>query len=151
MLAFDRNLLSSYKYLAIGCIVVFACGCSPTPSPAPPPAAPAEVVAQKAVAGVGKQGQSLKGDTGVAKMISGPAAALINVKQKAVLEIQIPHALQLFQATEGRIPRSHAEFMEKIVQANQLVLPELPEGGVYHFDTEKGELWVYPADEVPQQ
>ena len=107
------------------------------------------MAAQKAVAGVGKQGQSLRNDTGVAKMISGPAAALFNVKQKAVLEIQIPQALQLFQATEGRLPKSHEEFMEKIVTANNLVLPELPSGAVYRFNTDKGELWVYPKDELP--
>ena len=83
-------------------------------------------------------------------MFSGPASALFNVQQKAVLEIQIPHALQLFEATEGRLPKSHEEFMEKIVKANNLVLPELPEGAVYKFDTEKGELWVYPEDEVPE-
>lgn len=127
-------------------------GCGPTaPPPAPTPPPPAQdVVAQKAVAGVGKKGQSLRNDTGVAKMISGPASALFNVQQKAVLEIQIPHALQLFLATEGRLPKSHEEFMEKIVTANNLVLPELPAGAVYKFDTEKGELWVYPEDEVPE-
>lgn len=137
----------------LGCsLVAWMLGCGPAappPPPPPPPAAP-EVVAQKAVAGVGKKGQSLRNDTGVAKMISGPASALFNVQQKAVLEIQIPHALQLFQATEGRLPKSHEEFMEKIVAANNLVLPELPEGAVYQFDTEKGELWVYPEDEVPE-
>ncbi len=138
----------------LGCAtLVGSLGCGPTSPPAPAPAPPAEaseVVAQKAVAGVGKQGQSLRNDTGVAKMISGPAAALFNVKQKAVLDIQIPHALQLFQATEGRLPKSHDEFMEKIVTANNLVLPELPAGAVYRFNTDKGELWVYPEDELPK-
>lgn len=136
--------------LTVGCLC-FSQGCGPA---APPPAvtapeAPA-VVAQKAVAGVGKQGQKLREHSDVAKIISGPAAALINVKQKAILEIQVPHALQLFQATEGRMPKSHDEFMEKIVQFNQLTLPELPDGAVYHFNTELGELWVYPENEVPQ-
>ena len=137
----------------LGCgLLGWMLGCGPTapPEPPPPPPAAPEVVAQKAVAGVGKQGQSLRNETGVGKMISGPASALFNVKQKAVLEIQIPHALQLFQATEGRLPKSHEEFMEKIVTANNLVLPELPEGAVYKFDVEKGELWVYPAGEVPK-
>ncbi len=136
--------------LLLGCLS-FSQGCGPT---APPPAATspeaAAIVAQKAVAGVGKQGQKLREHSDVAKIISGPAATLINVKQKAILEIQIPHALQLFQATEGRMPKSHDEFMEKIVQFNQLTLPELPEGAVYHFNTELGELWVYPENEVPQ-
>ncbi|MEO8268228.1 MAG: hypothetical protein ABI557_00830 [Aureliella sp.] len=132
-------------------LIACGLGCAPQTSPPPaPPVAPAEVVAQKAVAGVGKQGQSLRNDTGVARMISGPASALFTVKQKAVLEIQIPQALNLFQATEGRFPKSHDEFMQSIVQANKLVLPELPEGAVYQFNTEKGELWVYPENEVPK-
>lgn len=136
--------------LLAGCLC-FTQGCGPA---APPPAATAPeapaVVAQKAVAGVGKQGQKLREHSDVAKIISGPAATLINVRQKAILEIQIPHALQLFQATEGRMPKTHEEFMEKIVQFNQLTLPELPAGAVYHFNTELGELWVYPENEVPQ-
>ena len=131
-------------------LIAWGLGCAP-PAASPPatPAAPAEAVTQKAVAGVGKQGQSLRNDTGVAKMISGPASTLFNVQQKAVLELQIPHALNLFQAAEGRFPKSHEEFMQSIVQANNLVLPELPAGAVYRFNTEKGELWVYPENEVP--
>jgi hypothetical protein len=108
-----------------------------------------DILAQKAVAGVGKQGQKLNQHSDAQKIISGPAAALINFKQKAVLEIQIPQALQFFKASEGRMPKSHDEFMTKIVEANRLQLPELPEGAVYRFNTEKGELWVYPENEAP--
>lgn len=105
-------------------------------------------VAQRATAGVGKQGQSLKDRPDI---IAGPVKVLFKVKQKAVLDIQIPQALQLFNALEGRMPNSHTEFMQKIVEANRLVLPELPEGAVYRFNTEKGELWVYPVDEAPAE
>ena len=135
-----------------GLAMVALLGCQPT-TPTPPAAQqePAKIQAQQALAGVGKRGQSLNDDQGVAKMISGPAAALMRIEQKAVLEIQIPHALQLFKATEGRVPKSHQEFMEKIVKANLLTLPELPEGAVYQFNTEKEQLWVYPADEVPAE
>ncbi len=148
MFASHKSLMNSF---GLG-VIAWGLGCTPQATPPPAPTvAPTEVVAQKAVAGVGKQGQSLRNDTGVAKMISGPASALFNVKQKAVLEIQIPQALQLFQATEGRLPKSHDEFMQRIVQENKLVLPELPEGAVYHFNIEIGELWVYPKDEVPQE
>lgn len=135
-----------------GCgLVLGVLGCQPaSPPPTAQPPANQPVVAQKAVAGVGKQGQSLQDDRGVAKIISGPAATLFNVQQKAVLEFQIPPAVQMFKASEGRFPKSHEEFMEKIVQANRLVLPELPDGAVYHFNSEKGELWVYPENEVPK-
>jgi hypothetical protein len=147
-------MLYSYRFIVSSLalsLIAWGLGCAP-PAASPPAAAtpPAEVVAQQAVAGVGKQGQSLRDDTGVAKMISGPASVLFNTRQKAVLEIQIPHALNLFQATEGRFPKSHEEFMQSIVKANNLVLPELPAGAVYRFNTEKGQLWVYPENEVPQ-
>lgn len=133
--------------VAIGLI-----GCSKpaSPSTAQTQSEPAEVVAQKAVAGVGKKGQSLKDNQGIAKVISGPAAAYFNVEQKAVLEWQIPQALQMYKASEGRFPKNHQEFMERIVDANKLSLPELPKGAVYRFDPEKGELWVYPENDVPK-
>lgn len=141
------NFKSSMFLLGCCCLVP---GCDDT---ATPPAAEVEqppVVAQKAVAGVGKEGQSLKDNTGVAKIISGPASALFDVKQRAVLEFQIPPLVQMFKASEGRFPKSHEEFMTKIVDSNRLVLPELPAGAVYHFDSSKGELWVYPEGEVPE-
>ncbi|WP_145074393.1 hypothetical protein [Aureliella helgolandensis] len=114
------------------------------------PNGPPVIQAQQALAGVGKRGQSLKNESGIAKIITGPASALFNVEQKAVLEFQIPPAINMFKATEGRFPNSHEEFMQKIVKANSLQLPELPEGAVYKFNSEKGELWVYPEDQVPE-
>ena len=111
--------------------------------------ATAEAIAQKAVAGVGKQGQMLEKHSDAQKIISGPALALFRVKQKVVFEIQIPQALQTFKALEGRMPKDHDEFMTKIVDAYHLKLPELPEGSVYRYNVEKGELWVYPEDKAP--
>jgi hypothetical protein len=70
---------------------------------------------------------------------------LFAVKEKVAFDIQIPQALGLFRATEGRLPKSHEEFMEKIIKANQIKLPELPAGMVYRFNTELGELWVDPV------
>ncbi len=135
----------------LGCaIVATSLGCSPTAPTANAPAAPATITAQKAVAGVGKRGQSLNDNTGIAQAISAGPATLLNFEQKAVFDIQIPKALQLFQATEGRFPKSHEEFMQKIVEANRLALPELPAGAVYVFNTEQGELWVYPEAEAPK-
>ena len=37
---------------------------------------------------------------------------------------------------------SHEEFMEKIVQANNIRLPELPEGHRYLYDPTTNELMV---------
>lgn len=137
--------------ILVGGILFTLLGCEEptTTSVEQDPATP--IQAQKAVAGVGKKGQSLKNETGVGAIIAGPARTLMNIEQKAVLEFQIPPAVQMFKATNGRFPKSHDEFMEKIVKFNRLQLPELPDGAVYRFNSEKGELWVYPEDKVPAE
>lgn len=141
-----------------GCLVLL--GCEPPPpaaqtsagSPAPPPP-PGAVVAPPAVEtppppatetvkaeqGVGIKGRSLDEYEGV---VVTPVKTLFAFKEKAVFEIQIPQALTLFNASEGRNPTSHEEFMEKIVQANNIRLPELPEGHRYLYDPATNELMV---------
>lgn len=153
--AAERSRLTASACLAV--LSLGAClGCAPQPTATSTGAAAnetgqatTEIQAQKAVAGVGKQGQSLRDDSGVAKILSGPAAAYFDVKQKAVLEIQVPQALQLYKATHGEFPDSHDEFMKQIVEANRLVLPELPEGAKYQFKSDLGELWVVPIEAAP--
>jgi len=131
-------------------------GCIPAPTPAPTtpappktpepaaaaPAPPMERVA--AEAGVGKKGQSLKNDTG---MVVEPVKQLIRFEQKAVFDLQIKPALEFYKASNGSYPKTHEEFMEKIITANGIKLPELPEGQNYVFDPEQGQLMV----ERPQQ
>ena len=115
----------------------------------PQTAEQSDIQAQKASAGVAKKGQSLRDKQGVAKIIAGPMAAMANVEQMVTFDIQVKKAIDLYQALEGKLPKDHEEFMEKIIRANRIQLPELPPGAVYHFNTEEGQLWVYPEDEVP--
>jgi hypothetical protein len=141
-----------------GCLVLLGCeppppaaqnnAASPAPPPppgavAPPPAVetppPPATETVKAEAGVGIQGRSLDEYEGV---IVTPVKSLFAFKQAAVFNIQIPEALKLFNATESRNPMSHEEFMEKIVQANNIRLPELPPGERYLFDPATNELMV---------
>ena len=63
------------------------------------------------------------------------------------IRINIDKALQLFNATEGRYPESHEEFMEKIIKANNIQLPALPEGEEYLYSTEEQKLMVKLKDE----
>ena len=111
---------------------------------------PPEIIAQKAQVGVGKQGQSLANHSDTQKILSGPVKALTDFKQKAVFDLQVAPAIRLFEASNGRKPKTHQEFMEQIIEANRITLPELPEGAVYRYVPEKGELWVFPEDEAPQ-
>ncbi len=95
--------------------------------------------------GVGIKGKSLENETGVSQMIAAPAVALFKTKEKIAFEIQIPHAMNLYEALEGRKPRSHEEFMQKIVEFNKINLPKLPEGQVYKYHPDDGQLWVEPV------
>lgn len=109
-------------------------------------------VAQKAGVGVGIRGDSLRNEEGIGKIIASPAVTYFNVREKAVFEIQIPHALNLYKALEGKLPKSHEEFMDKIVKANGIQLPELKPGMKYRYrpdQGELGELWVEPIEGQP--
>ena len=111
------------------------------PVEAPPAVVPTQPPTEqvKAEAGVGLKGQSLQEHSGV---LVEPAKAYFRVEQKMVFNVQIPQALSLFQATEGRKPNSQDEFMTKIVAANSIQLPKLAPGQKYVYDVEKGELMV---------
>jgi len=113
---------------------------SPAPNTGQPDAGGERV---RAEVGVAKQGQATKDiKGGIGGMIVQPARSLFAVKQRAVFEIKIPHAMNLFSATEGRKPKSNEEFMAKIIKANNIKLPELPAGQTYVYDPELGELMV---------
>jgi hypothetical protein len=120
----------------------------PPASAQTPPTQPAEVRVEEPVvakAGVAKQGQSLRNEQGIGRMIAQPAITLFTVRERAVFEIQIPSAMNLFNATEGRAPKNHDEFMTKIINQNQIKLPELPAGKTYQYHPEDAQLWVHPT------
>jgi hypothetical protein len=95
----------------------------------------------KAEVGVGVKGRRLD-DPNLVQTIVTPARALFRTQERVVFEITLPHALQLYEATNGRKPKTHEEFMEQIVKANQIKLPELPAGERYVYDPKAGELMV---------
>lgn len=109
----------------------------PTP-PATPTAKPAEPAAsKKAAVGVGAKGRGY--GQGV---VATPAATLFAANERIIFEVRIPQAMQLFKAMENRGPKDHAEFMEKIIKASQIRLPELPEGKQYRYDPKTEQLMV---------
>lgn len=103
-----------------------------------PVAAPGtELVA--AQPGVGIKGRSLDQHEG---LIVTPAKTLFKAKERIAFEIAIPHALNLYIATNGDAPKTHAEFMQKVVIDNNIQLPLLPPGHQYEYDPESKELMV---------
>ncbi len=111
------------------------------PAPAAPVAPPAPPVMEtvKAGVGVGIKGRSLDEHEG---FVATPAKALFAAKERISFEIEVPHALNLYEASEGSVPQTHEEFMEKIIVANQIKLPQLPAGHEYKFDPMTKELMV---------
>jgi len=120
----------------------------PPPPPPPPPenlAAPQQpkTIQKKAEVGVGKKGRGYgKG------YVATPIGSLFAFQERKVFEIEIPHAMNLFKAAEGRPPKDHEEFMEKIIRANHIRLPELPPEHRYRYDPQTEQLMVeQPVEE----
>jgi hypothetical protein len=106
--------------------------------PAPPPPSlpkPPEPPREKAAVGVGEKGRQYPA-------YLYPAATYWAIREQVVFTMQIPKTMQLFEATEGRKPRDHEEFMQRIIKEGMIKLPDLPEGDRYVYDPKRGELMV---------
>ena len=64
------------------------------------------------------------------------------MQERIIFNIQIPHSMQLFKATENRPPESHEEFMQKIIKDNDIKLPDLPPGHRYVYNPKTEGLMV---------
>jgi hypothetical protein len=95
-----------------------------------------DVLHEKAAVGMGEKGRGYGGD-----MITEPVKVLWNVKERLAL-MQVQQALDLYKAGEGHAPKSHQEFMDRIIKANDIKLPTLPPGQRYVYDPSKEELMV---------
>lgn len=76
-----------------------------------------------------------------------------------VAKLGVDNAINTFYAVEGRYPKDHDEFMERIIKENNLKLPVLPYGDKYLYDVPNHKLIVVkgsgkpdvPADTGSQQ
>ena len=106
----------------------------------------------KADVGVGNKGRSLDEYKGKSEaIIAQPAITFFAAKEMIAFKIEVPHAMSFFQANEGRFPKDHEEFMERIIKENNIKLPSLPQGHEYTYDPESHELMVVrPKASIPQ-
>ncbi|MBC7353409.1 MAG: hypothetical protein H5U08_13695 [Thermogutta sp.] len=117
------------------------------PPPTSPQALPAATQGQyvKADVGVGQKGRSLQPG-----FLTTPVSVYFRSQEHMAFRIQVPHALQLFEAEHGRKPESHEEFWREIIEKNNIQLPRLPPGHRYVYDPQRGELMVeVPAGSPP--
>lgn len=83
--------------------------------------------------------------------VTGPLSAYGPMAEKVSI-LAVDQAIQIFNAIEGRYPKDHAEFMEKVIRANGIKLPVLPYHGEYRYNEQKHELIVvYPEGSKPGQ
>ncbi len=124
------------------------------PPPTLPPTPPAsdqtveptvEPVHQPAAVGVGKRGRGYG-----AGPITTPIAAYFSTRQRMAFDIQIPSAMNIYRAQNGHFPKSHEEFMEKIIKENSIRLPELSNGKRYVYDPDKAaKISTYDPKDPP--
>jgi hypothetical protein len=98
----------------------------------------------KADVGAGKKGHY--GQTGgeqASDIITVPIATLFRAKEMTAYRIQVPQALQLYKAmNDGKAPETHEVFMKEIIRANNIPLPELPDGQEYLYDPASEQLMI---------
>jgi len=59
-----------------------------------------------------------------------------------IARLKVKQSLELFRATEGRYPKTHQEFMEKVFDVYVQELPMPVTSCEYHYDVENHELLV---------
>ena len=125
---------------------------APAPEPAPAPVAPRPILGQKTqdIRDVEKEKQAGGVVTPPRITAKDPITLQGNAYVTAIGKIsidQIDYAVKLYQAETGEYPKTYAEFMEKIIKANNIVLPTLPfyQEYVYDAPTHKLNIMEYPA------
>lgn len=82
-----------------------------------------------------------KGNYGGAGMVTTPISVYFQAQERLIYD-SVTYAVKLFEAEHGYKPKTEEEFMKKIIEANQIRLPQLPPGSKYKYDPTKGELMV---------
>lgn len=107
------------------------------PAPTPPADDPAEektetVEIERGFTGKGQYGQG--GGEKATDLVTVPVGELFAVRERLFL-MQLKQAEDLYKASnDNEMPKTQEEYMEKIVGANMLKLPDLPSGQEYVYD-----------------
>lgn len=70
---------------------------------------------------------------------TAPLAVFLNVRDRPEL-LKMEQAVRDFEIIEGRFPNDLEEFMQQIVEAHQIQLPQPQPGYEFHYLPETGEL-----------
>ncbi len=98
--------------------------------------------------GEAKQGVGAKGRGYGGGIITEPIRMKFAMEQRLIFQVQIPDAMKVYKAEhDNQAPKTHEAFMKEIVEANSIVLPELPEGDKYLYDPKLEKLMVLHPSE----
>jgi hypothetical protein len=131
----------------------------------PKAAAPAKNTPKKPEFIVGKRTQDIRDanvelKTGGARVgstkitakepITLPGNAYVTIiGRTSILNIQ--HAVDLYQAENGRYPKDYNEFMEEIIKKNNIALPKLPYYQEYSYDDKEHKLIILEYEDRKNQ
>lgn len=133
-----------YQHLPMALAVILLSGCVES--------APATAPKQKTTDKIGEfdpnaGDEVVKPDVRITNPITGPLEAYHPLMQK-VAALGIEHAVNLFNASEGRYPNSYDEFMTRIIKENNIRLPVLSPGLEYQYDVENHKLLVIQTSDT---
>lgn len=94
------------------------------------------LVTEKAQAGA-----SGKGNYGGPGVVTTPISVYFQAQERLIYD-SVTYAVKLFEAEHGYKPKTEEEFMKKVIEFNQIRLPQLPPGHKYKYDPQTGELLV---------
>ncbi len=105
---------------------------------------------QPQAAGEGSKPEQRKAEFGVGArghdygpgVLTTPLSVYFTIQERMAFTIKIPAAMNLFKATENRVPKSQEEYMQRIIKDNDIELPTLRYGDRYVYDPKTGELMV---------
>jgi hypothetical protein len=86
-------------------------------------------------------GASGKGNYGGPGAVTTPISVYFQAQERLIYD-SVTYAVKLFEAEHGYKPKTEEEFMKKVIEANQIRLPQLPPGSKYKYDPQTGELMV---------
>ena len=131
-------------HLPIGLATLVMAGCLESQ----PPSAPKQKTTDKIGEFDPNAGDEVvKPDVKMTNPITGPLEAYQPLVQQ-IAALGIDHAVNLFNASEGRYPNSYDEFMTRVIKENHIRLPVLSPGLEYQYDVENHKLLVIRAAEA---
>ncbi len=90
--------------------------------------------------GKGQYGQT--GGEQVSDIITVPVGSLFSTRERLFM-MTLQNAENMYKAdNDNKMPATHEEYMEKIVNANMIKLPELPDGQEYLYDPDTQKLMI---------